>query len=79
MSVRTRESLVPSGAPMNDRLGPDVIRVAIVVVLGSVMSVLDSTIVNIALATLAHDLHTSLDGIQWVITSYLLALGAVIP
>ena len=43
------------------------------------MSVLDTTIVNVALNTLSIDLHASLDSIQWVVTAYLLALAAVIP
>ena len=54
-------------------------RIAIVVILGAIMSVLDTTIVNVALDTLSKDLHTSLDGIQWVVTGYMLALAAVIP
>ena len=60
-------------------LDPRVRRVAVVVVLGSVMTVLDTTIVNVALDTLSRDLHTRLNDIQWVVTSYLLALAAVIP
>jgi EmrB/QacA subfamily drug resistance transporter len=43
------------------------------------MSVLDTTIVNIALHDLSGDLHASLASIQWVITGYLLSLAAVIP
>ena len=54
-------------------------RVAVVVVLGSIMSVLDTTIVNVALESLSKDLHTTLDSVQWVVTGYLLALAAVIP
>ena len=54
-------------------------RVAIVVILGAIMSVLDTTIVNVALHDLSIDLHASLSGIQWVITGYLLSLAAVIP
>src|SRR3954467_13268981 len=60
-------------------LSPHVSRIAIVVILGAIMSVLDTTIVNVALDTLSRDLHTSLDGIQWVVTGYMLALAAVIP
>jgi EmrB/QacA subfamily drug resistance transporter len=56
-----------------------VLRVAIVVILGAIMSVLDTTIVNVALHDLSLDLHASLGGIQWVITGYLLSLAAVIP
>jgi EmrB/QacA subfamily drug resistance transporter len=61
------------------RLEPHVKRVAIVVILGAIMSVLDTTIVNVALHDLSSDLNTSLSGIQWVITGYLLSLAAVIP
>jgi len=58
---------------------PRLWRIAIVVILGAIMSVLDTTIVNVALDTLSKDLDTPLDGIQWVVTGYMLALAAVIP
>jgi EmrB/QacA subfamily drug resistance transporter len=54
-------------------------RISIVVVLGMVMSALDTTIVNVALITLSRDLKTGLDNVQWVVTAYLLSLAAVIP
>ncbi|HVX34362.1 MAG TPA: DHA2 family efflux MFS transporter permease subunit, partial [Solirubrobacterales bacterium] len=54
-------------------------RIATVVVLGTIMSVLDTTIVNVALDTLGRDLDATVDQIQWVVTGYLLALAAVIP
>ena len=44
-----------------------------------IMSILDTTIVNVALRTLGHDLHSSIAQIQWVVTGYLLSLAAVIP
>jgi EmrB/QacA subfamily drug resistance transporter len=50
-----------------------------VVIVGMIMSILDTTIVNVALHTLSHDLHSPLSQVQWVITGYLLALAAVIP
>jgi EmrB/QacA subfamily drug resistance transporter len=50
-----------------------------VAMLGAVMSILDTTIVNVALATLGKDLHSNLTNIQWVVTAYMLALAAVIP
>src|ERR1700690_3380173 len=62
-----------------DRIDAYVWRISLVVVLGSIMSILDTTIVNVALDTLHNDLHTTLDGIQWGGTAYLLALAAVIP
>ena len=54
-------------------------KIAGVVILGMVMSILDTTIVNVALDTLGHDLHSTVSEIQWVITGYLLSLAAVIP
>src|ERR671938_1963947 len=63
----------------SDRISPHIWRVAVVVILGAIMSVLDTTIVNVALDSLAKDLHSSLDDIQWVVTGYMLALAAVIP
>src|SRR3954471_18670181 len=61
------------------KLEPHVKRIAIAVVLGAIMSVLSTTIVNVALETLAVELHASLDSIQWVVTGYMLSLAAVIP
>lgn len=55
------------------------LRLASVVVLGTIMSILDTTIVNVAIETLARDLDASLTSIQWVSTGYLLALATVIP
>ncbi len=63
----------------SDRIEPYVWKIAGVVILGMIMSILDTTIVNVALRTLGHDLHSSLAQIQWVITGYLLSLAAVIP
>src|SRR4029079_17652063 len=54
-------------------------RIAIVVILGSIMSVLDTTVVNVALEPLSQDLNVPLDDIQWVATGYLLSLAAIIP
>ncbi|HYZ81885.1 MAG TPA: DHA2 family efflux MFS transporter permease subunit [Solirubrobacteraceae bacterium] len=53
--------------------------VAGVVMLGAIMSILDTTVVNVAIDHLAVAFHSSLPTIQWVITGYTLALAAVIP
>jgi EmrB/QacA subfamily drug resistance transporter len=63
----------------DDRLSPEVRAIAIVVIVGAIMSILDTTIVNVALETLSRELHASLSSIQWVSTGYLLALATVIP
>ncbi|MDX6376576.1 MAG: hypothetical protein QOE98_879, partial [Gaiellaceae bacterium] len=50
-----------------------------VVILGAVMSILDTTIVNVAIDALARDLHATHGTNQWVSTGYMLALATVIP
>jgi EmrB/QacA subfamily drug resistance transporter len=62
-----------------DRIPRRVWIVSAVAMLGAVMSILDTTIVNVALATLGRDLHARLATIQWVVTGYMLSLAAVIP
>ncbi|MCW3068352.1 MAG: family efflux transporter permease subunit [Solirubrobacterales bacterium] len=63
----------------SDRIEPYVYRIAGEVILGMIKSILDTPIVNVALRTLGHDLHSSISQIQWVVTGYLLSLAAVIP
>jgi MFS family permease len=70
---------VSVGEETGDPISAHVWRVSAVVIVGSIMSILDTTIVNVALATLSHELHSTIDQIQWVVTGYLLALAAVIP
>jgi hypothetical protein len=59
-------------------LDRQVFRIAAVVIAGAIMSILDTTIVNIALDDIARELHAPLDQVQWTITGYLLALSTVI-
>ena len=71
----------PAASTASNDAGLDrgVLMVASVVVLGAIMSILDVTVVNVAINTLARDFHTSLSTIQWVATGYTLALATVIP
>lgn len=62
-----------------DRLSPLVWKVSSIAVLGSLMSQLDATIVNVSLSSLATELHTSLSVVQWVTSGYLLALALMLP
>jgi EmrB/QacA subfamily drug resistance transporter len=63
----------------SNRIDAYVLRISLVVVVGSIMSILDTTIVNVALDTLARELHSTITQIQWVVTGYMLSLAAVIP
>src|SRR5262249_34245395 len=62
-----------------DRLSPELVKLALTVMLGAVMVSLDATMVNVALDTLARDFATSVATIQWISTAYLLALAIAIP
>jgi EmrB/QacA subfamily drug resistance transporter len=66
-------------ATVSDRIESRVWRIAFVVIIGSIMGTLDTTIVNVALDKLGTDLHRSIADTQWVITGYMLSFAAVIP
>ena len=75
----TEETIPQQPKRASNRIDAEVWSVATVLILGSIMSVLDTTIVNVALDSLSRDLHSSLDDVQWVVSAYLLSLAAVIP
>src|SRR6266567_501622 len=50
-----------------------------VVLFGVFMSLLDQTIVSIAVPRLQHAFATSIENIQWVVTAYMLTLGIFTP
>src|SRR5690606_10764688 len=53
-------------------------RVVAATVLGSSVSMLTATVVNVAMPTIADDLGASSNGQQWVINAYLVTLSALI-
>lgn len=50
-----------------------------VVIFGSFMVVLDSTVVNVTIPTFEKVFHADVNGVQWILTGYLLALGIITP
>src|SRR5882757_6725779 len=50
-----------------------------VVVIGMFMSVLDTSIVNVAVPTIQQEFSVSTDQIQWISTAYTLCLGVIVP
>lgn len=60
-------------------LGKDLIAQMLAVGLGIIPVVFDTTIVNLAVHTLAAQLHAALGTIQWVTSGYLLAMAMAIP
>lgn len=65
------ETLVELKAPF--------VLVLIVILIGGFMSMLDSSIVNVATSAMMSDFGVSSDEIAWVLTIYMLVLGVVVP
>ncbi|MEG9436243.1 DHA2 family efflux MFS transporter permease subunit [Edaphobacter sp. HDX4] len=63
----------------DERLDPAIWKVCSVAILGSFLSQMDATVVNVSLSSLATELHSSLTVIQWVTSGYLLALALMLP
>lgn len=63
----------------NDKLDARVFKIAGVVVLGAIMSILDVTVVTVAIPTFQHDFSTTYAVAAWSMTGYTLALATVIP
>lgn len=68
----------PQEATLAD-IDPALKRTIVAILVGAMAVVFDTTILSVAIPTLAKDFGSPLDDIQWVITSYLLAMFAVIP
>ena len=70
--------------PDDDKITPELLKIAGVVVIGAIMSILDVTVVNVALPTFQTELSGSdeplaYSTVAWTATAYMLALAAVIP
>src|ERR1700752_56436 len=59
--------------------GAPVALITITVMLGLIMAIIDSTIVNVALDTIGGNLGASVDEVSWVATGYILANVVVMP
>jgi MFS transporter, DHA2 family, multidrug resistance protein len=73
------ESATPALAPAEHPVSSHRWLVALAVMLGTVLEVLDTSIVNVSLPHMQGSFSASVDEIAWVITSYLVANGIMIP
>ena len=62
-----------------EKLPAGIAKIATVAILGSFLSQLDATVVNVSLPTLAVELQSTLSTIQWVTSGYLLAMVLMLP
>jgi EmrB/QacA subfamily drug resistance transporter len=69
----------PASGRDGDRLDPALVKLALVLMLGSLASGLDTTIVNVTLDRLVRSFGVSVATVQWVSTGYLLALTMAMP
>lgn len=65
--------------PVKEKLDPLVLKVAIIMLIGGLAPLLDSTMLNVAIKTITSDLKSTVSVIQWVITGYVLAMGIAVP
>src|SRR5919204_497898 len=79
LTYRGMDEPIVSKESQEPVLTREILAPAAVVVLGAIMTILDATIVNVALPTLGREFHTPIATIQWVPTIYLLAFASVIP
>lgn len=71
--------VMASDTPVHDKVDPQVLKTALILVVGALAVVFDTTIVSVALHQLATSLDVSVSTIQWVSTGYMLALGVTVP
>jgi MFS family permease len=62
-----------------NKIDPTGLKSALILVVGFLAVIFDTTIVSVALHTLTGQLHTTVSAIQWVTAGYLLALGIAVP
>jgi EmrB/QacA subfamily drug resistance transporter len=80
MTTLTTEAKPDRQGPATEQgLSREILVIGAAILVGMIMSVLDVTIVNVAIPTLGQDFHSSISTIQWVLTGYMLAFAAVIP
>lgn len=63
----------------NNKLPKGITQIALVMVLGTLPPMLDSTIINVAVNSLVGIFSTNLAVVQWVVTGYVLAMGVAVP
>lgn len=76
MAVRkVQAARVPGGGEANSKLS---LLATFGLLAGPLVSMLDSSIVNVAVPVLARDLHSDLAQVHWAVSAYLLAMGAAL-
>lgn len=78
-AVITESAVVAEAGPASSAPETNKWLVAAAVIVPTILEVVDGTIVNVALPHIQGSLNAGVDEVTWVLTSYLLANGIVIP
>ena len=70
---------VPVSVPASTEGRPSWVVPLVVLIVGSFMSVLDSSIVNVAIPKIQLELGATTQSVAWIVTGYSLALGVIVP
>ena len=65
--------------PQKEKLDPRLLKTAIILVIGALAPLLDSTMVNVAIKAITVDLKSTISVVQWIATGYVLAMGLAVP
>ncbi|WP_432973070.1 DHA2 family efflux MFS transporter permease subunit [Dactylosporangium sp. CA-233914] len=77
--VQQEAAVASSGGAAPEKLDAAVFKIAGVIVLGAIMSILDVTVVSVALPTFMREFDATYARVAWTMTGYTLALATVIP
>jgi len=77
--VEAAKAAIPSSPHQTEPAAKHKWLIAVAVMLGTTLEVLDVTIVNVSLPHMQGTFSASVDEIAWVVTSYLVANGIMIP
>ena len=76
---KTLPAAEPAVKFAGEQLNPHRWLIALSIMLGTILEILDTTIVNVSLPHMQGSFSASVDEITWIVTSYLVANGIMIP
>ncbi len=78
-TIRRAVEAAAASIPVREQYPQHKWLIALAVMLGTVLEILDSSIVNVSLPHMQGSFSASVDEVTWVVTSYLVANGIMIP
>ncbi len=79
MQTTTNPEAARAPQAASGKLDPKVLKLVLILLVGALAPLFDTTIVNVALPTLSRALHAPVSTVQWIVTGYLLSLSIMIP